>query len=508
VTLTARRALRVLLVLVLAVAGYFIAHYLMRHTGHVSSADENASPDRLQLGQLTLTACEIGHRGVGGAGTAEAYCTEFDVPEDWDAPSGSHIQLHVAIVRSPAAHRKTDLITYLAGGPGSAATEDYPVLAAALAPLQQRRDILLVDQRGTGGSNAMSCVAPEQSRDIADSPQLLQQCLASVRTHAAPEHYTTTDATRDLEALRQALGSPLLDLYGVSYGTRLAQQYAARYPASVRSVVLDSVVPNPLVLGSEHSRNLEQALRALFAVCSRDPRCRGKFGDSYATLYRLRDRLRTHPEKLSVRDPNSFEPLQLELGAADLTSIVRFYAYSPVTAALLPLMLHEADQGNFAPLLSQKKLLSDSLGTQISGGMELSVICTEDAHLLAEQPQEADTLLGDALIGRLHAACALWPTGTRPADFHRPFSSSLPVLILAGQYDPVTPPAYGRQVVQSLPNGRLLLAQGQGHVVLPAGCMPKLVERFVDELNPHLDAHCLDALGDTPAFVDFNGAAP
>jgi pimeloyl-ACP methyl ester carboxylesterase len=171
-------------------------------------------------------------------------------------------------------------------------------------------------------------------------------------------------------------------------------------------------------------------------------------------------------------------------------------------------MLHEADQGNFAPLLSQKKLLSDSLGTQISGGMELSVICAEDADLLAEQPQEANTLMGDALIGTLHGACALWPTGKRPADFHRPFSSSLPVLILAGQYDPVTPPAYGQQVVQSLPQGRLLVAHGQGHVVLTAGCMPKLVERFIDDLNPHLDAHCLDPLADTPAFVDYNGSTP
>lgn len=196
--LTARRALQA--VLVLAVTSYCVTHYLRQpwHTRAVSGTDQNAKPDRLQIGRLTLTPCEIGRRGVGGAGTADAYCTGFDVPEDWDAPNGSHIQLRVAIVRSQAAHRESDLVTYLAGGPGGAATEDYPVLAAALAPLQQRRDILLLDQRGTGGSNALSCVAPGESRDIADSRQLLQQCLATVRTHAAPEHYTTTDATHDL----------------------------------------------------------------------------------------------------------------------------------------------------------------------------------------------------------------------------------------------------------------------------------------------------------------------
>jgi pimeloyl-ACP methyl ester carboxylesterase len=504
----ARRIVPVLLML--ALGGYLIAQYLQRHADPATEArtPRDSKPDQLHIGSLTLTPCKIGRR-ASGVGTADAYCTKFDVPEDWDAPSGPHIQLHVAIVKSSAVHSQTDLVTYLAGGPGGAATEDYALLAAAFAPLRQRRAILLIDQRGTGGSNALSCTPADKTQDISDSRELLQQCLASVQTHAAPEHYATTDATRDLEAVRRALGSPLLDLYGVSYGTRLAQQYAEHYPASVRSVVLDSVVPNPLVLGSEHSRNLEQALRSLFAVCSSDPHCQKNFGDTYATLYRLRDRLRVHPQKLSLRDPNNYEPLQLELGAADLVSIVRFYAYNPVTAALLPLMLHEADQGNYAPLLSQKKLLSDSLGTEISGGMELSVICTEDADMLTAQPNQPNTLLGDVFLERLRSACSIWPKGKRPANFHEPFVSSLPVLILAGQYDPVTPPAYGKQVASNLPAGRLLVALGQGHAVLAAGCMPKLVDQFIDQLTPQkLDASCLEALGDTPAFVDFNGAAP
>jgi pimeloyl-ACP methyl ester carboxylesterase len=468
----------------------------------------------LRIGTLSLLPCEIGRRGIGGVGTADAYCTDFDVPEDWDAPAGRHIQLHIAIVKSAAAHSQGDLVTYLAGGPGGAATEEYPAVAAAFAPLRQRRGILLIDQRGTGASNALSCAPPsgesqQIAQSIADSRQLIEDCLSTVRQHASPEHYTTTDATRDLEAVRQALGSPQLDLYGVSYGTRMAQQYAGRYPASVRSVVLDSVVPNSLVLGSEHARNLEQALRALFALCTSDQPCKSKFGDTYATLYRLRDRLRMHPEKLSLRDPNNFEPLQLELNVQDLAAIVRLYAYSGVTASLLPLMLHEADQGNYAPLLSQKKLLSDSLGTQISGGMELSVICTEDADLLTPQPGDANTLLGDGFETRLQSACSIWPKGTRPEGFHRPWESSLPVLILSGQYDPVTPPAYGQEVLTSLSRARLLIAAGQGHAVLASGCIPKLISEFIDQPDPdRLDAHCLNALGATPSFVDFNGAPP
>jgi len=409
-------------------------------------------------------------------------------------------------------------VAFLDGGPGGAATEDYPEIAPALEAVLQRRDLLVVDQRGTGGSNALACptsnaAAPDsitgEPHDNASVQRLLQQCLAAVRSHAAPEHYTTTDAIRDLEAIRVALGAPQLDLLGMSYGTRVAQQYAARYPHSVRSIVLDSVVPNSLALGSEHARNLEQVLRSLFARCSADEHCKQSFGDSYATLYRVRERLRAQPQALSLRDPSTFEPLHLNFSAADLATIVRINTYSPLTAALLPLTLHEADQGNYTPLAGQKKLITDDLGSHIDNGMELSVICAEDADLLSARPEDAATLLGNDQIARIQAACAVWPRGYRPAQFHQPLASALPVLLLAGERDPVTPPAYAEQMLATLPNARVLLAPGQGHGVIGAGCMPRLVVEFIQELKPRaLDDRCLLQLGDIPAFIDFNGAWP
>ncbi|HEX2789828.1 MAG TPA: alpha/beta hydrolase [Steroidobacteraceae bacterium] len=516
---TARRiALVVLAALLVAV------HYARRLPAHrplstPRPAAATAPLDQLRIGTLQLRRCELGRRGAGGVGTADAFCTAFDVPEDWDAPSGRHIQLRVAIVRSAAARAEPDLVAFLDGGPGGAATEDYPQIAPALAELRQRRDILLVDQRGTGGSNALACAGSDEAgrgslalakpQDMAAIQRLVQQCLAAVRGHAAPEHYTTTDAIRDLEAIRVALGAPQLDLLGISYGTRVAQQFAARYPRSVRSVVLDSVAPNSLVLGSEHARNLEQVLQSLFARCSADERCKHSFGDSYATLYRVRDRLRAQPQALSLRDPSTFEPLHLNFSAADLATIVRINTYSPVSAALLPLTLHEADQGNYAPLAGQKKWIADDLGSQIDDGMELSVICAEDADLLVARPEDAATLLGNDQIAKIQSACTVWPRGYRPADFHQPFASTLPVLLLAGQRDPVTPAAYAKQMLPTLPNARLLLAPGQGHGVIGAGCMPRLVGEFVQELKPQaLDDRCLLQLGDIPAFIDFNGAEP
>ena len=484
------------------------------------AADEaKPGPASFRIGTLLLHRCEIGRRGIGGVGTARAWCTSFDVPEDWSSPAGRHIGLRVAIVRSGALRSDRDPVVFLDGGPGGAATEDYPAIAPALAPLRKRRDILLIDQRGTGGSNALGCqpaqnagaptAAPPGGREIAASAALVQQCLAALRTHAAPEHYTTSDAIRDLEAVRQALGAPQFNLLGISYGTRVAQQYAAHYPGSVRSVVLDSAVPNTLALGSEHARNLEQVLKSLFARCDADDPCRKSFGDAYAILYQLRDRLRVRPQTLTVRDPASYQPLQLDFGAQDLAAVVRIDAYSPLTAALLPLTLSQADHGNFEPLVSQRKWIADDLGSQITGGMELSVVCAEDADLLAPRPEDAATLMGNEQITKILSACSLWPRGARPADFHLPLVSAVPVLILAGQYDPVTPPAYGSAMLPTLSNARLLLAPGQGHVVIGAGCMPRLVDQFVDQLMPHsLDDRCLLQLGDTPAFIDFNGPSP
>jgi pimeloyl-ACP methyl ester carboxylesterase len=520
VSATTRRVVLVLVVALVASAQVLHRHFTRpaRHAAP-STASTTSPPDQLRLGTLLLTRCEIGRRGVAGVGTSNAYCTRFDVPEDWDTPSGRHIGLRVAIVKGAAARSDSDLVTFLDGGPGGAATEDYPAMVPALALLRERRDILLVDQRGTGGSNALACPwnndahqpssSLANSGDIASSMQLVQRCLAQVRSFAAPEHYTTTDAIRDLEAVRQALGAPRLNLVGLSYGTRVAQQYAARYPASVRSVVLDSVVPNALALGSDHARNLERALQSLSARCNADEHCRQSFGDSYATLYRLRERLRAQPQSLTARDPSSFEPLKLEFGAEDLAAIVRFNTYSPLTAALLPLTLYQADHGNYAPLLGQKKWISDDLGSQITGGMELSVVCAEDAELLAVRPEDAATLLGNDQIAKIQSACTVWPRGHRPAQFHEPFTSALPVLLLAGQYDPVTPPAYATDLLRTLTDARLLLAPGQGHGVIGAGCMPKLVRQFIEDLKPRsLDDRCLLQLGDTPAFVDFNGASP
>lgn len=473
-----------------------------------------APPRTWKLGSLTLTACELAqpHSGLSTA----AWCGSLQVPENRAAPQGRKIALKLAVLRSAAQVADRDMLVFLAGGPGQAATDYAGQISAMLEPLRTHRNILLLDQRGTGGSNALDCKSDDKAAandasgfDPARLRAAAAACLQQVQAHADPRYYTTTDAVQDLEDVRRALGAPPLDLVGVSYGTRVAQQYLGRYPDAVRSVVLDSTVPNSVVLGEDFARNLDDALQAQFARCVAEAACKQRFGNPYQTLLQLRDALRANPHPVSFRDPATWKTVQRMLDEDTLVGVVRMFAYSPITAALLPLSIDAAAHGDVGPLLGQAKLISVDMADLAGSGMAYSVVCSEDADLLAARPQDADTLLGTHMIDAYKAICAVWPRGARPADFHQPLQSAKPVLLLAGQYDPVTPPRYAEEVAQHLANARVLLFKGQGHGVLAIGCGPKLVQRFVEKLDPKtLDASCLDRLQPTPFFIDFNGATP
>jgi len=484
-----------------------------------TTASTQATPGKTptwRLGSLTLTPCELGQPN-SGLSTA-AWCAPFEVPENRDDPHSRKIGLKLAVIRSSAQVASKDMLVLLAGGPGQAATESWPGVSTALQPLTAHRHVVLLDQRGTGGSNPLTCNDESESADSgADDSDAhpdrqreeTERCLKQLAGRADPRFYTTTIAAQDLEEVRKALGSPSFDLVGVSYGTRMAQQYAMRYPQAVRSMVLDGVVPNELALGQDFARNLDDALKAQFARCSANDDCRKRFSDPYQTLYQLRDALRANPHKVSFRDPQTYQSVQRELNEYSLASVVRMFAYTPLTAALLPLSINAAAHGDVGPLLGQAKLLSGDLSDTMNGGMQLSVICSEDADLLQPRPDDAHTILGNRMIDTLQTACAVWPKGTRPADFHQPLKSNAPALLLSGQFDPVTPSRYGDQVAKNLPQSRHFVLAGQAHNVINVGCAPQLVKRFIENLKPEaLDATCLDRLRPTPMFIDFNGAAP
>lgn len=462
------------------------------------------------LGSIEFTPCEL-DSPIGGR--VEAECARFPVPEDHSRPEGRSLLLHLALVPARAARPQPDPVVMLAGGPGQSAIESYPVAQAALRPLLKRRNVLLVEQRGTGRSNPLRCALPDwkdpAAQDAGTARALALACLEAYRGRADTRFYTTVDYIRDLERVREALGVAQVNLVGGSYGTRVALDYLRRHPQAIRSVVLDSVVPPELPLGQDHARNLEEALDVTARRCAADAACRERHGDVRATLRELLRRVRAGAQPVTIRHPQTHALLRVPFNEAALAGVVRLFSYAPQATALLPLLLDEAAHGRPEPLLAQAELLYASVLDQLAHGLELSVICAEDADLLQARPDDRDTLLGNDFVAFLRAQCAVWPHGARPADFKQPVVSDKPVLLLAGERDPVTPPRYAAAVARTLSNSRVLIARGQGHTPMSEGCTPRLLQQFVDTLQPRdLDAACLEVLGDAPFFLDYQGAGP
>jgi len=451
-----------------------------------------------------------------GTASVEAQCGTLTVREDHDAADGRTIDLAIAWVPTES-DEADDPVFMLAGGPGQSAKESYPTVAAAFRDLLRKRSVVLVDQRGTGGSSPLACRDEEGksaiTEDMDDSAEaaadFARRCLAELSKTADPRFYTTTDAVRDLDAVRAALGVDKLNLLGISYGTRVAQQYLRRHPQHVRSVILDGVVPNTLVLGSEHAANLEAALEQHFARCREEATCQGQLGDPRGHLDALAAELKAAPRTVAYRDALTGESRSGELTYGHLAAVVRLFTYAPSAAAMLPLVLHEAAQGRADALMAQASLLSSQVGESIMHGMQLSVMCAEDAPGLRRNPADEDTILGTEFVDFSLAQCAVWPKGAVPEGFHDAVASDVPVLLLSGEFDPVTPPRYGEAVAQSLSNGRHLVLRGQGHNVIGVGCAPKLIARFVDTADAKaLDASCLDHLAYAAPFAGFYGWEP
>ena len=433
----------------------------------------------LRYGALTFKPCALGREG---GFSVEAQCTTMSVPENHDAPNGRRIDLAIALIPAKG-EASPDPVVMIAGGPGQSALESYPGLHAAFADVRRNRHVLLVDARGTGGSHPLHCPefatlaeeadpAQDEATTIARYASLTERCRDTLAKTSDLRFYATRDHVLDLEQVRVALGVDRFNLIGISYGTRVAQQFAKRFPGSTRTVVLDSVAPNSLVLGQDHARNLEDALERQFARCVADKACAKAQGNPLSELRVVRERLRVGGlPPTRYRDPLTGEWREDTPSFGHLSLLLRMYAYQPQTTALLPQIVRQAAQGDYSAMLAQSRMLYGKLSDSMAAGMGLSVGCTEDPELKVD-PADADTVMGTDFAGSIAAQCAVWPKGKRDADFRAPLTGDLPVLVLSGEFDPVTPSRYGDEVVKTLPKGRHLVLPGQGHNVIGVGCMP------------------------------------
>lgn len=437
----------------------------------------------------------------------DAQCGTLTVPEDRANPDGRQIDLRIAVIPAITRSPEPDPVFLLAGGPGQAATEAFPATFSLLFNLHQDRDIVLVDQRGTGKSNPLRCIDPE-AEVLTDEEALaiLKDCPKSL--DADVRFYTTEIAMTDLDEVRAALGYDEINLYGASYGTRAALTYLRMYPEHVRTLTLDAVVDPGFVMFMDAAEDGQEALNQFFARCEADEACAQAFPKLRSEFEGLVARLAESPAEIVIPHPLTNKPTDVEVTDTFITSMVFNILYVPDLVAALPLGIHQAyAEENYIPLISQAFMVNAGL----YDGMFYAVTCTEDAPLIDadEAAQKSlESVFSDRTVD-FAAVCKSWQKGDVSPQFREPVVSDVPVLILSGEADPITPPRHAEEVANTLSNDLHLIFANMGHGNMTSVCGSDIFTAFVESGTlSGLETDCVDKVLPPPFFVDFNGPRP
>ncbi len=453
------------------------------------------------------------HPCASADGPTDAYCGTLTVFEDRAAKNGRQINLWIVVLPAvrPVAR---DPLVFLAGGPGQGAAQLARQIRAAFRTVQRTRDIVLVDQRGTGKSNPLNCRSDANSLREMTEPtesgiERLKRCLAGY--NADVRQYTTNVAMDDLDDVRTYLGYDHVNLYGGSYGTRAALVYLRRHGEHVRTMILDGVAPMDMRLPMFTARDAQRALDKLLTDCDADTACKQAFPALPARIRNLLMRLEQSPPTVRIVHPRTGIAEDVRVDARVVASILFSALYSPLTASIVPSLVESAERNEFQSIFALG-LAGEGADENMSVGMQLSVLCSEDAaHVTPDDVQQASagTLFGLHLLSSQLKACEMWPRGAVDASYYEPVVSDVPALVLSGDLDPVTPPAWGESVVKSLKNGRHITAPGTGHGVLSTACGQKLIQDFLDGASAELlDASCIKSIKRPPFFVTPAGPDP
>ncbi|WP_027865816.1 alpha/beta fold hydrolase [Massilia alkalitolerans] len=417
-------------------------------------------------------------------------CVTLDVPLDHANPAGNKLKLHVTVA---PAHRKgvrNDPLFVLAGGPGQAGSDVVQILKTALSRVQATRDIVFIDQRGTGLSGKLDCKSkPEHERMTEDQLEAeVRACIAATR--APFKAYTTEAAARDTELVRRALGYGAVNVFGGSYGTRLGQAYARLYPSSVRSLVLDGVAAPDQVIPAG-ARDGQAALDKVFEHCARDAGCNKAFPNLRAQFDGLLARLEAAPIKLSLPDPRTAKPIEMSMTATRFLGTVHNILYSPADARRLPFLIQSAAQGRWQPFVARQNLASDFGGdSQMAMLLHLAVVCAEDVPRMTPELLASDAgKLTKMLADMMPALCKSIDVPAVP--YKEPTRIDAPALLLSGALDPVTPPHRAVTAAKYMSRAQHVVVDSLGHGVSQLGCAPRLLRTFLDKPQDKLDASCL-----------------
>lgn len=428
--------------------------------------------------------------------------------------SGS-IRIHFAVIPAIKSLYPTEAVLAFAGGPGQSAFDAAAVFANALRFARETRDIVLVDQRGTGKSGMLTCVGMDQTSQYAFDDSKVD--LVALSTNDAKtckdtlqvdlSHYTTVAAAKDFEAVRLVLGYQKLHLYGGSYGTRMAQEYMRQYPQAVLTATLDGVIANQQSLATL-GESSAQSLAALYQFCAESDSCVQNFVQAEQQLQTLFNRLEHNPIHTTIRHPRTHQQTELVLTRLKLQQALRFALYSHTTRSLIPLAIAQAEHGDYSGIMGL--MLGQDITESLAIGVNTAVICAEDWPFWTEQTR---ALYGQNYLGKLwmditEAQCKVWQVTPVAATFTQPLNTATPVLLLSGGLDPVTPPLGAEMAMAQMTQATHLIAPFATHIVASQSCAPKLISQFITERSSNgLDTDCLQKELRKPFLVNANGAA-
>lgn len=451
---------------------------------------------------------ESGHCYIEGL-SDRLRCGYVAVRENSDEPKGRKINIHYAVIPAVKNIYPNQAFLAIAGGPGQSAIDNAPLFNNTFARIRETRDILLIDQRGTGRSNILEC--PE---DKSISPLLINEghfdtiaeankCLAAIDVDVT--QYTSTNALKDFEAVRTSLGYDRLHVYGISYGTRMAQLYMREYAEALATVTLDGVVPmqqSVLAIGLA----VDRAVDLLISECETLSQCQTQFPSLRKALATIEAELMLSPVKAQIFHPMTGQPTEFLLTHNKFLSVIRLALYSPTTRVLLPYAIHQAGGGNYQAVLGLYSLTME--GIDIAMGMHASVVCSEDIHRLSTSlTTELETsYVGRTMFAELSKLCSVWPSNKVDDTFSAPISNNIPTLLLSGELDPATPPDWATLAMTDMKNAKHLVAPHAAHGVAMQSCANRLVAQLVDEGSiEELDGDCLKEDRPRGFYLNANG---
>lgn len=461
---------------------------------------------------ITFKPCQL--TDTNSSNILYAECSIWHQPLDHEKPFGKTIELFVTKISSTAVDPPKNALTLINGGPGGSSIDLLVNFAPILQKISQQMDIIVLDQRGTGRSTALDCnnLSADTDPRKVDLARETKRCLDSLAF--SPVNFTTSVAIIDLENLRIAMGYEAWDIYGTSYGTRVALQYLKRYETSVRTLTLDGVLPPSISMGSNIAVTSDSALQSLFRNCSLDADCTKAFPKLAADFSGLSIYLKENNITLNLRHPITNEPTTTSVNFDDLALTIRLSLYSPEMSSLLPLTIHAAfNEKDYTSIAASALAFEEALRDGMSYGMHNAVMCTEDIpfHEPDKNPasQDREPYLGNEFLSSMQTICSVWPEGKIDDDFKLPVVSQVPTLILSGENDPVTPPAYGDLLLDGLANSSHLVGQHQGHGIVHRGCFSRIFSDFLSTAKvSNLKPTCIKYLPRTPFFINSLGPAP